>query len=101
MTRKFVCKRADVPENSMKECDTGGGAMVLVANAGGDFIACQATCPHQDVPLCEGLFDGSVLTCHQHLWQWDIRSGAPMGMAESPLVSFKVEVEGDSVYVVE
>jgi toluene monooxygenase system ferredoxin subunit len=42
----------------------------------------QAICPHQEVALCEGLFDGTVLTCHQHLWQWDIRSGAPMGIAE-------------------
>lgn len=85
----------------MKECDTGGGAMVLVANAGGDYVACQTMCPHQDVPLCEGLFDGAVLTCHQHLWQWDIRSGAPMGLAEGPLECYKVEVDGDSVYIVD
>ena len=56
-------------------------------------------CPHQDVALCEGLFDGSVLTCHQHLWQWDIRTGAPMGLAEAPLERYDVSVEGDAIYV--
>jgi toluene monooxygenase system ferredoxin subunit len=41
-----------------------------------------------------------VLTCHQHLWQWDIRTGAAMGLAEEALESFPVKVEGDSIYVV-
>lgn len=99
MARTFVCKRSDVPENSMKECDAGGGTRVLVANAGGSIVACQHMCPHQDVPLCEGLFDGAVLTCHQHLWQWDIHTGAPIGLAESPLECFRVEVDGDDVYI--
>jgi len=49
--------------------------------------------------LCEGLFDGAVLTCHQHLWQWDIRSGAPMGLAEAPLEVYNVLIEGDAIYV--
>ena len=75
----------DVPANGMKECEAEGGLKLLVANAGGEFFAYQAVCPHQDVPLCEGLYDGAMLTCHQHLWQWDIRTGAPMGLAEAPL----------------
>ena len=48
----------------------------------------------------KGLYDGAVLTCHQHLWQWDIRTGAAMGLAEAALESFPVQVEGDSIYVV-
>jgi toluene monooxygenase system ferredoxin subunit len=51
------------------------------------------------VSLAEGLYDGSVLTCHQHLWQWDIRSGSPIGLAEMPLECFKVEMDNDSIYV--
>jgi toluene monooxygenase system ferredoxin subunit len=99
MSRTFVCKRSEVPDNGMKECEARGGLKVLVANAGGEYFACQAVCPHQDVPLCEGLYDGAVLTCHQHLWQWDIRTGAPIGLAEAPLECYKVEVDGDAVYI--
>ena len=84
----------------MIQCDTEDGLKLLVANAGDAYFAYQAMCPHQDVPLCEGLYDGAVLTCHQHLWQWDIRTGAPMGLAEAALESFPVRVEGDSIYVV-
>ena len=84
----------------MIQCETDGGLKLLVVNAGDDYFAYQAMCPHQEVPLCEGLYDGAVLTCHQHLWQWDIRTGAPMGLAEQALESFPVKVEGDSLYVV-
>ncbi len=84
----------------MIECEAEGGLALLVVNSGDDYFAYQALCPHQDAPLCEGLYDGTVLTCHQHLWQWDIRTGAPMGLAEEALESFPVQVEGDSIYVV-
>lgn len=99
MARKFVCRRGDVPANGMAEFDAGEGLKVLIASSGEEYFACQATCPHQDVSLAEGLFDGSVLTCHQHLWQWNIRSGSPLGLAEMPLDCFKVEVDNDSIYI--
>jgi len=100
MTRKLVCPVADIPPDGMKECEAEGGLKLLVANSGDDYFAYQAVCPHQDVPLCEGLYDGSVLTCHQHLWQWDIRTGAAMGLAEAPLEYYDVKVEDGTIYVV-
>jgi toluene monooxygenase system ferredoxin subunit len=99
MAKKLICRKGDVPANGLKECETEGGGKLLVANSGEEYFAVQALCPHQDVPLCEGLYDGSVLTCHQHLWQWDIRSGAPMGLAELPLERYDVTIEGDEIYV--
>src|SRR4051812_848495 len=79
MSKTFVCPRSQVPANGMIECAVEGGLKLLVANAGDDYFAYQAICPHQEVALCEGLYDGAVLTCHQHLWQWDIRRGAAIG----------------------
>ena len=99
MSRKMICRMADIPANGLKECEAEGGLKLLVANSGNEYFAVQAMCPHQDVALCEGLFDGSVLTCHQHLWQWDIRTGAPMGLAEAPLQRYDVTVEGGVIYV--
>ena len=99
MARKFVCRRADVPANGMAAFDTGDGLKMLIASSGEEYFACQATCPHQDVSLAEGLFDGSVLTCHQHLWQWNILSGSPLGLAEIPLDCYRVEMDDDSIYI--
>lgn len=99
MSKRLLCRVADIPENGLKECEAEGGLKLVVANAGGEFLGFQAMCPHQDVPLCEALFDGSVLTCHMHLWQWDVRTGAPMGIAEAPLEKYALAVEGDEIYL--
>lgn len=99
MSKKRVCRVDEVPVGELREIEVEGGLKVVVANAGEAFYACQAICPHQEVPLCEGLFDGNVLTCHMHLWQWDIRSGAPLGMAESPLQVYDVTVEDGVIYL--
>jgi toluene monooxygenase system ferredoxin subunit len=97
MTKRFVCKVADVPQNGLKEVEAEGGLKLLVASSGGEFYGYQAQCPHQDVALCEGLYDGAVLTCHMHLWQWDITTGAPIGIAEAPLQRYPIAVEGDAL----
>lgn len=99
MARKLICRKGEVPANGLKECELDGGLKLLVANSGSEYFAVQATCPHQEVALCEGMYDGNVLTCHQHLWQWDIRTGAAMGIAEAPLERYDVTVEGDAIYV--
>lgn len=100
MSKKKVCRVDEVPVGGLKEVEVEGGLKVVVANAGEDFYACQAICPHQEVPLCEGLFDGQVLTCHMHLWQWDIRSGAPQGLAEAPLTTYDITVEDGVIYLI-
>jgi toluene monooxygenase system ferredoxin subunit len=99
MTRRFVCRTSEVPANGMKECAAEDGLKLVVANSGAEYFAFQAICPHQEVPLCEGLYDGKVLTCHMHLWQWDVRSGAPIGLAEAPLERYDLSVDGDSIFV--
>src|ERR1044072_7976592 len=101
MTRRLACSTNDVSPGGLKEVALEGGDKVLNARSGDEFFACQAMCPHQEVQLCDGLFDGSTLTCHQHLWQWDMRSGAPIGLAEAPLELYPTQVDGDSVYIVE
>ena len=99
MAKRYVCKVADVPANGIRQFEAEGGQKLVVANAGNEYFGYQAVCPHQDVPLCEGLYDGAVLTCHMHLWQWDIRSGAPLGIAEAPLERYPLTVENDSIYL--
>lgn len=84
----------------MKAFETEGGVKILVVHSEAGYHAYQAMCPHLDVPLEEGFYDGSVLTCHQHLWQWDIRTGAPMGIAEAPLQRYDLREEDGALYVV-
>lgn len=99
MNKIHVCKSSDIPSNGMKTYDVLGGLKVLIANAGENYYAYQGICPHQEVCLGEGFYDGSLLTCHQHLWQWDITTGAAVGMAEAPLESYKLNVEDGEIFV--
>ena len=98
MDKSRICLTSEIPANGMKECVAQNGLKLLIANSGSEYFAVQAICPHQEVPLCEGIYDGNVLTCHQHLWQWDIRTGAPMGLAEAPLERFEVYIQDGAVF---
>ncbi|WP_420358932.1 Rieske (2Fe-2S) protein [Burkholderia cepacia] len=99
MTRHFVCNRQDIAENGMSAFTVGEGTRVLLLRVEDHIYACDSVCPHQEVGLEEGLFDGEVLTCHQHMWQWKIATGEPVGAAECPLRVYRVDVEGDAIYV--
>jgi len=99
MIKTLVCKVADIPPNGMRRVDLPNGLQVLIANAEGKLYAYPAMCPHQDVDLGDGFFDGKTLTCHQHLWQWDIHSGSAIGLAEAPLEQYSLEVRGDDVFM--
>jgi len=100
VSRKFVCRIGDCPRNGMKAFAVEGGPSILVVNAGDRYYGYQAMCPHMDVPLEEGFYDGAVITCHQHLWQWDVETGAARGVAEAPLQRFELAEEGDALYLV-
>jgi len=95
---KRVCAAKDVPADGMKEFSVDG-LSVLIANAGSAFFAYQALCPHEAVALEQGVHDGAVLTCLEHMWQFDLRTGAPMGDAEVGLTGYRIKEEGGELYV--
>ena len=93
-----VCATADVPVNGMKEVAANGTSMVIV-NTGTGFVAFQAMCPHEAIPLADGVCDGSVLTCLEHMWQFDLKTGGPMGDAQEGLKGFPLKEEHGEIYV--
>ena len=96
---KHACRAAEVPAKGLKEVAVEGGPSVVIANAGTEFFACQAACPHTDVPLADGIHDGKVLTCLEHMWQFDVKTGAPMGDAQEGLTGFPLKEEHGDIYV--
>ena len=93
-----VCAVADVPVNGLKEVAANGTSMVIV-NTGSGFVAFQAMCPHEAIPLADGVCDGSVLTCLEHMWQFDLKTGGPMGDAQEGLKGFPLKEERGEIYV--
>jgi len=96
---KTVCRRDEVPDNGMKEFSVDDALKVLIVNAGGEYFAYQAQCPHEAVPLEQGIHDGSVLTCLEHLWQFELRTGTPLGDAERGLCAYRLKEEGGTLHV--
>src|SRR5437867_628276 len=93
-----VCRSDEVPANGMKAFAVGGTS-VLIVHTGDAFVAFQAMCPHEAVPLEQGVHDGCLLTCLEHTWQFDLKTGAPVGDAETGLTGYPLKTEGDDVYV--
>jgi toluene monooxygenase system ferredoxin subunit len=98
LTWKRVCRSEDVPANGMKQFAVDG-ADVLIVNTGAEFFAYQALCPHEAVALEAGIHDGTVLTCLEHMGQFDVRTGAPMGDAQCGLTGYRLTVEGGELLV--
>jgi (2Fe-2S) ferredoxin/nitrite reductase/ring-hydroxylating ferredoxin subunit len=93
-----VCRADEVPANGMKEF-TVGGTSVLIVHTGAEFVAFQAMCPHEAVPLEQGIHDGCVLTCLEHTWQFDLKTGGPIGDAETGLKGYRLQEERGEIYV--
>jgi toluene monooxygenase system ferredoxin subunit len=94
-----LCRAEECPRDGMKTFEAADGLKVLVAHTGGQYVGYQALCPHMEVALEEGFYDGSVITCHQHLWQWEAWNGAPLGLAEAPLLRYELCEEDGVLYV--
>ena len=48
---------------------------VLVANVDGVLHAAPSVCPHEDVSLLGGAFDGARVTCPGHAYEFDLTTG--------------------------
>ena len=52
-----------------------GIPLVLGRRSDGCIFAMRDSCPHRGIPLSEGWFDGSRLTCRYHGWEFEPCSG--------------------------
>jgi hypothetical protein len=53
-----LCSLDDVWEGEMESFEVDGHEVLVTVLEGGDVRAYQGVCPHQDIPLAEGTFDG-------------------------------------------
>jgi toluene monooxygenase system ferredoxin subunit len=91
----------DLWEGEMLEIEVDREKVLLAHLPGGDIVAYQGICPHQEYPLVDGELDEEteVLTCSGHHWQFDIRTGQGVNPAECTLYRYKVKVEGTTIFV--
>jgi toluene monooxygenase system ferredoxin subunit len=88
MAWKALCKVDEVEPASMKSVTVDGTEFLVLRGEEDDLLVVPPKCPHMDTPLCDGFFDGALLTCSQHLWQWSVKDGGMQGIAEAPLAVY-------------
>ena len=79
-----LCKQRQIVEGEMTPFEVNGIDVIVLWPTGGQPKAFQGTCPHQDLPLKDGYFNGEILTCPAHEWVFDGCTGeglSPTGCA--------------------
>lgn len=99
MTFHEACPADDLWEGDMTEVDVGGQVILLVWPKDSQPRAFQGVCPHQDIPLCEGRFDGRVIMCRAHQWTFDARTGQGINPGNCRLAEYPLKIENDTIYV--
>jgi 3-phenylpropionate/trans-cinnamate dioxygenase ferredoxin subunit len=94
-----VCRAEELPEGEMRLVEANGD-LIGVFNCGGELLAIEDRCSHDDGPLAEGEFDADACTveCPRHGSLFDLSTGKPKTLpAYVPVRTFEVRVEGDEV----
>lgn len=99
MTWKPLCKLDELDPGTMKVIEADGTGFLVLRGLEDELLVVPPKCPHMDTALCDGFFDGNLLTCAQHLWQWSVKDGSMQGVAEEPLAVYPSRTEGDVVSI--
>lgn len=99
MTFKTVCSLDELWEGEMESREVDGQEVLLVWPDGGELVAYQPMCPHQEVALIEGKFDGKTLICRAHNWVFDACSGKGINPSDCALTKFPLRIEDGQILV--
>lgn len=94
-----VARLAEIPEDCglLVQLDGEEIGLYRVGNA---VVALENSCPHAGYPLHLGVFDGQVVICSAHGWEYDVCTGLPPGLSKGhPLRRFAVRIAGDDVLI--
>lgn len=99
MAFERVCAAADLGDGDMAAFFVEGVEVLVVRDRDGAVRAMDGICPHEDFPLVHGDFDGSVLTCANHLWCFDATTGRGINPPTCQLEQYAVKVDGEAILV--
>ncbi len=95
-----VCPASELGEGEVRLVEADGQKIGVFRCAGGDLVAIEDRCSHDDGPLAEGEFDPDACTveCPRHGSLFDIRSGRPKTLpAYQPVETFEVREEDGEI----
>lgn len=90
---------ADLPPGACARLELPDGDELAVYNVGGEFYAIENSCPHRGAPLSEGSLCGHVVECALHGWEFDVRTGACLTVADR-IKTYPLKIEDGVLKVV-
>ncbi len=94
-----VAEASEVTEGTVITVQTKAGRIGLT-RLGGELVAFQDVCTHDDGPLAGGRIEGDVITCPRHGAQFNMRTGAVLRIpATEPIEVFPARINGNEVEV--
>ena len=84
--------KTDLQPGSCISLELPDGSELAVYNVNGEFHATENFCPHRGARLTEGILCGHIIECGLHGWQFDVRTGECLTVAE-PIRTYRVTVE--------
>ena len=100
MAKIKVALKSEIQEGQGKLVTVNGKELALF-NVKGEFFAIDNTCPHRGGPLNEGFLAESTITCSWHGWQFDVKTGQNIMPGMGKLNSYKVQLEGEDIFIEE
>ncbi len=98
--RVRVCKLAEVATEELRAFPVAGVTWpVIVTRVDGELVAVAGVCPHEDVALDGGWFEGNAIVCPGHSYAFDLRTGRCKHDAGLELRRYPISLIGDDVWV--
>lgn len=94
-----VCLLSDLPDGSRVTIEHDD-VEIMVVNCGGELLAMEDRCSHDDGDLAEGELDPAACTieCPRHGSLFDLRTGRPKTLpAYQPVDIFPVVLDGNTI----
>lgn len=101
MSQNFirVASLGDIRPGTMR-CARIDGRRILLANVGGEILAADEMCTHEEHSLCNGALHEDLVSCSLHGSRFSLRTGAPLEEpAREPLRTYAVRVDGTDILI--
>jgi len=86
-----------IPQGEGRTFQVEEAAIAIFHTRSGKVFAVQATCPHKNGPLADGIVGDDKVVCPLHAYKFDLTSGEALGNTCEALKTYTVTVneQGD------
>lgn len=99
MAYTTLCKQKNLLEGDMADFVVEGKEVLVIWPEGEKLRAYHGICPHQQVPLKHGQFNGRIVVCPMHQWVFDAKSGRGLQPQGCALSEYPLRIEDGMVQV--